>query len=83
MSFKITITDNNNGEVLFNEENARVIIGSIVNKDKTAVLAHIAGNGNDVMNAIFGVDGAKDAVFKDQPTAKLLYGLKALLPDED
>lgn len=83
MSFKITITDNDNGKVLFNEENARVIIGSVVNDDKTATLAYTACNGNDLMNAIFGVDRARDAVLEREPKAKLLYGLKALLHDEN
>lgn len=82
MSFKITITNNDNGKVLFNEENARAIIGSVVNEENTATLGYTNCNGNDLLNAILGVDRVRDAILEKNPTAKMLYGMKALLFDE-
>ena len=82
MSFKITITNNENGEVLFDDDNAVAIIGSVVNGEHRSVLGYTDCKVNDLMNAIMGVDEARDAVFDKNPMAKLLYGLKELMSDE-
>ena len=82
MSFKITITNNENGEVLLDDENAVAIIGAVVNGEHTAVLGYTNCQGNDLMNAVMGVDQARDAILDNNPMAKLLYGLKELMPDE-
>ena len=42
MKFKITVTNNENGEVLFNEENAVAIIGAIKSEQGTHAMGFIS-----------------------------------------
>lgn len=79
MSYKITIVDNDNGNVLLNEENANAIIGAITNGEHTACVAHTKCNANDLLNAVCGVDTAKDALLKDNPRVGAMYALKGLM----
>lgn len=75
MSYKITIVDNKDGKVLLEEENAKAIIGSVVNDEHVACLAHIACTNNDILNALSGVESAKKALFDANPLLKLIHAL--------
>lgn len=79
MSYKITIVDNENGNVLLNEENAKAIIGAVTNDEHTACLGFTACKANDFLNALFGVDAAKDALLKNNPKIEARYALKGLM----
>lgn len=52
MSFKITITNNENGEVLVNEENAVAIIGAFATENGTAQMGFCACNSFDICRTI-------------------------------
>ena len=82
MSLKITIIDNESGEILVNKENATAIIGAVTEGETTSSFSYIRGNGEDFMSTIFGVDKARDSALESEPIAKLLYGMKKLMPDE-
>lgn len=75
MSYKITIVDNKDGKVLFEEENAKAIIDSVVNDEHVACLVHTACTSNDILNALSGVESAKKALFDGNPLLKLIYEL--------
>lgn len=52
MSFKITITNNENGAVLVNEENAVAIIGAFAMENGTAQMGFCACNAFDICRTI-------------------------------
>lgn len=64
MSFKITIINNEDGEVLVNEENAVAIIGAVTTKKHTASLGYTSCDAMELANAVCGADKAKDSILK-------------------
>lgn len=83
MSFKITITNNDDGEVIVNEENAVAIIGAVTTNEHTACLAYTKCNLIDLFNAIIGTDKAKESILADKPMLKVLFAAQKLKKDED
>ena len=83
MSFKITIIGNDNGDVIFEEENAKAIIGGVTTDERTGCIVHTAGNRNHILNAVNGAEEAKKELFKADPLLGVLYALGKLVPDED
>lgn len=83
MSFKITIINNEDGEVLVNEENAVAIIGAVTTEEHTACLGYTSCNAMELANAVRGADNAKDSILKKSPMVKLLCELGELAKNED
>lgn len=79
MSYKITIVDNDNGNILLDEENAKAIIGAVTNDEHTACLGYTDCKANDFLNALCGVDDVKDALLKNNPKIGAMYALKGLM----
>lgn len=59
MSFKVTIINNENGEVLVNNENAVAIIGSIADEESVQCLGFTRCNG---VQLAYAVSGAKKSI---------------------
>lgn len=78
MSYKVTITNNKNGEVLVNEENAVAIVGAIGNEQGTHSIGVTACDAISLGNAILA---AEDVILqlKTEPGVKLVLELKALM----
>lgn len=79
MSYKITIIDNENGEVFLNEENAKAIIGAIASEEGVHCVSHVKCNGLELLAALEGTDRAKDTLLKKHPELQMPYALKALM----
>lgn len=81
MSFKVTITNNETGAVLVNEENAVAIIGAIGNEQGTRSIGFTACDAISLGNAILA---AEDVIpqLKTEPRVKLFLELKALMDKE-
>lgn len=83
MSFKITIVNNENGEVMTSVENAKAIIGAITTDEHTQVVGVTNCTTNLLLNALNGVDNAKKEILKRNPLLKLYYTLKDIEADKD
>lgn len=84
MSFKITITNNENGEVITSVEDAKAIIGAITTDEHTQVCGLTDCNGNLILNALDGVETAKKTILKSNPILRLMFALKdEIKPDEE
>lgn len=78
MSYKITITNNKDGEVLVNEENAVAIVGAVVNKQETAKIGFTDCNASCLVNAILGAETVISEIKNEVPAVDLLLLLKAM-----
>ena len=78
MSFKVTITNNETGAVLVNEENAVAIVGAIGNGQDTRSIGFTACDAISIGSAILA---AEDVIsqLKPEPRVKLVLELKALM----
>ena len=78
MSFKVTITNNETGAVLVNEENAVAIVGAIGNGQGTHSIGFTACDAISIGDAILA---AEDVIsqLKPEPRVKLVLELKALM----
>lgn len=72
MSYKITVINNDTGEVVVNEENVKVILGAITTEENTGVLVQTAASANEILNALDGVEESKALLFTKFPTLKLI-----------
>ena len=81
MSFKVTITNNETGAVLVNEENAVAIVGAIGNGQCTHSIGLTACDAISLGDAI---SAAEDVIsqLKTDPRVKLVLELKALMDKE-
>lgn len=81
MSYKVTITNNETGEVLINEENAVAIVGAIGNEIGTHSIGFTACNAISIGNAILA---AEDIIsqLKTEPGIKLVLELIAPMDKE-
>lgn len=75
MSFKITIINNDNGEVIASEENAKAIIGAIIGEEHTNSFAFTSCTSMEMLCCIEGVDKAKKSLFKKEPKLEIFYHL--------
>lgn len=82
MSFKITVINNDNGKVLINEENAKALIGALVEGDNTGIIALTACNANDILNALHGCDEARNQILEQNHLIKALYDLTQMNHDD-
>lgn len=78
MSYKVTVTNNENGKVLIDEENAVAIVGAIGNEQGTRSIGFTACNAISLGDAI---SAAEDVIsqLKTEPRVKLVLELKALM----
>lgn len=78
MSYKVTITNNETGEVLVNEENAVAIVGTVANKQDIAKIGFTDCNTLCLANAIFGAETVISEIKNVFPAVDLLLQLKAM-----
>lgn len=78
MSYKITITNNKNGEVVVNEENAVAIVGAVTNKQETAKIGFTDCNTLYLANSILGAETVISEIKNEVPAVDLLLQLKAM-----
>lgn len=78
MSYKITITNNKNGEILVNEENAVAIVGAVTNKQETAKIGFTDCNTLCLANSILGAETVISEIKNEVPAVDLLLQLKAM-----
>lgn len=78
MSYKVTITNNENGEVIVNEENAVAIVGAVANKQNTAKIGFTDCNTLYLANAILGAETVISEIKNEVPIVDVLLQLKAM-----
>lgn len=78
MSYKIIITNNKNGEVMVNEENAVAIVGAVVNKQNIDRIGFTDCNALNLANAILGAETVISEIKNEEPAVDLLLQLKAM-----
>lgn len=83
MSFKITIINNENGEVLANEENAVAIVGAITNEEATAQMAFVNCDTIKLANAIHYAEGVTSKIRGETPKLNLLLALSDALDNKN
>ena len=84
MSFKVTIIDNNNGEVIFNAENAIAIIGAVKSEDSDSTEGIVSTNCKPLELAAT-VSVAKKSIktlLDSHPIIKTLLALEEAVNDE-
>lgn len=79
MSYKITITNNKNGGVLVNEENAVAIVGAIGNEQGTYSIGLTACDAVSLWNAILAAEDVIMQLKTEPGVKKLVLELKALM----
>ncbi len=79
MSYKVTIINNENNEVLLDLSDARAIIGAVSEEEGTHCLGFTNCNGGILLSTLDGVDTAKDSILKNSPEVAKMYMLKGLL----
>lgn len=78
MSFKIVITDNDNGNVLVNEENAVAILGSFTNKENTAQMGFCKCSSVKLACAVQGANEVIQMIKNENPEIELIAKLGEL-----
>ena len=78
MSYKVTITNNKNGEVLVNEENAVAIVGAVAIKQDIAKIGFTDCNTLYLANAILAAETVISEIKNEVPAVDLLLQLKAM-----
>lgn len=78
MSYKVTITNNKNGKVMVNEENAVAIVGAVTNKQETAKIGFTDCNTLCLANSILGAETVISEIKNEVPAVDLLLQLKAM-----
>ena len=77
MSYKIIITNNKDGEIIVNEENAVAIVGAVANKQDIAKIGFTDCNTLCLANAILGAETVISEIKNEVPAVDLLLQLKA------
>lgn len=84
MSFKVTIINNENGEVLVNEENAGAVIGAVETEKDVCCLGFTECNIVQLAQAVEGAQNAIKTLMETKPAIELFLKLKsALLTEAD
>ena len=78
MSYKVTITNNETGAILVNEENAVAIVGALANKQNIAKIGFTDCNTLHLANAILGAEAVISKIKNEAPAVDLLLQLKAM-----
>lgn len=78
MSYKVTITNNENGIVLIDEENAVAIVGAVANKQITAKIGFAGCNALYLADAILGAEDVISELKNQVPIVDVLLQLKAM-----
>ena len=78
MSFKIVITDNDNGKVLVNEENAVAILGSFTTEENTAQIGFCKCNAVKLANAVHGANKVIQEIKNENPELEMIEKLEGL-----
>lgn len=80
MSYKVLIVDNDNGQVLYDKEDAVAFVGAISDGKTTTVNALTSCTAFDIAYAVRGAQKAADELISKHPEVKFLL---ALLSAED
>ena len=83
MSFKVTIINNENGEVLVNEENAVAVIGAITNADHTQGVGYTNCNALRLAESVRGARASISALLKSHPEIELLVRLAGVISSDE
>lgn len=83
MKFKITVTNNENGEVLFNEENAAAIIGAINSKKGTRGIGFFSCDVISIGKAILAAEDAISQTKRKFPKADASLRLMRIMEKKE
>ena len=75
MSYKIFIVDNDNGNVVVDEKEARAIVGAVCYGDKTHTLGLTDCNSFDLACTIHNAKDVIDKLTKENPNVAILLEL--------
>ena len=78
MSYKVTITNNKNGKVIVNEENAIAIVGAVVNTQDIVEIRLTDCNTFYLANAIIGAENVISEIKNQTPQVDVLLQLRAM-----
>lgn len=78
MSYKIIITNNKDGEIIVNEENAVAIVGAVANKQDVAKIGFTDCNTLCLANVILGAETVISEIKNEVRAVDLLLQLKAM-----
>ena len=78
MSYKITIIDNDNGNVILDESEAVAIIGAVSNEEDTAEIGFTDCNGVILAQALDAADGVISTIEERSPQIAILRALRAI-----
>lgn len=79
MSYKIVITDNDNGKVLVNEENAVAILGSFTNEESPAQMGFCKCNSVKLACTVCGANEVIQTIKNENPRIGILLEMEELL----
>jgi hypothetical protein len=83
MSFKIVITDNENGKELVNIDNAKAIIGEIVDDENTNEMCFCRCNSLHIASVVSGASGVVSKIKNKNPEIGLLLKLKEVFGEDN
>ena len=78
MSYKVTITNNENGKVLVDDENAVAIVGAIGNVQGTCSIGFIDCDAISLRDAISEAEDIISKIKNEVPAVDVLLQLKAM-----
>lgn len=79
MSFKITIVDNDNGQVIYKEDNAIAILGAVNNGESTCGMVNVKCSEGDIFCAVATTEEVLENVKKEHPNIEGALAMKALM----
>ena len=80
MSYKITITNNETGEILVNKENAVAIVGAITDDGEiTREIGFVNCNALNLAGAVIGAESVISQIKRESPELEVLLQLKEIM----
>lgn len=80
MSFKITITNNETGEILVNNENAVAIVGAITDYGEiTREIGFTCCNALNLASVVHGAESVISQIKRESPEVEFLLQLKEIM----
>ena len=79
MNYKITITNNETGEILMDNENAVAIVGAITDEEKTMEIGFINCNALNLAGAVIGAESVISQIKRESPEVEVLLQLKEIM----
>lgn len=78
MSFKIVITDNENGKEIVNNDNVKAIIGAFADDEKNAQMCFCKANSQTLTSAVVGARKVISKIINENPEIKIFTSLEEL-----